>query len=157
MHKGRRPLHSREFPEISIQTHAFERLCRSLWREQYRNEFAIKLCRIARLRELTLLYAVASFARSVTLRSFLLCKKNLRIANLTYKKHMCGWDAEPFSPPSPRLWRASFARSVALRLFLQAKKSTNSKPDGLPSVALAKDGGRYVTRTRDLCRVKAAL
>ena len=39
-------------------------------------------------------------------------KKNLRIARLAYKKHMCGWDAEPFSPPSPRLWRASFARYV---------------------------------------------
>ena len=50
VHKGRRPLKQREFPEISIQTHAFERLCRSLWREQYRNEFAIKLCRIARRR-----------------------------------------------------------------------------------------------------------
>ena len=52
-------MHSREFPEISIQTHAFESLCRSLWGEQYRNEFAIKLCRIARLRELTLLYSAA--------------------------------------------------------------------------------------------------
>ena len=50
MHKGRRPLHNREFPEISIQTHAFERLCHSLLREQQQNEFAIKLCRIARLR-----------------------------------------------------------------------------------------------------------
>jgi len=37
---------------------------------------------------------------------------------------------------------ASFARSVALRLFLLAqKKSTDGIPDGLPSVALAKDGG----------------
>ena len=44
MHKGRRPLHNREFPEISIQTHAFERLCRSLWREQQRNEFAVTHC-----------------------------------------------------------------------------------------------------------------
>ena len=34
IHKGRRPLNHREFPEISIQTHAFERLCRSLLREQ---------------------------------------------------------------------------------------------------------------------------
>ena len=55
---------------------------------------AVNLCRIARLRELTLLYAAASFARS-----------------------------------------------VSLRLFLQAKKSTDSKPCGSPSVALAKDGG----------------
>ena len=48
----------------------------------------------------------------------------------------------PFSPPSHSvLWRASFARFVSLRLFLQAKKSTDSKPCGLPSVALAKDGG----------------
>ena len=50
------------------------------------------------------------------------------------------------SPPSPRLWRASFARSVALRLFLLAqKKSTYGIPDGLPSVALAKDGGDGAT------------
>ena len=42
---------------------------------------------------------------------------------------------------------ASFARSVALRLFLLAqKKSTNGKP-GLPSVALAKDGGRRTNLT----------
>ena len=95
MHKGRRPLHSREFPEISIQTHAFERLCHSLLREQLLDKFAIKLCRIARLRELTLLYAAASFARSVALRLFLLTQK----------------------------------------------KSTHGIPDGLPSVALAKDGG----------------
>ena len=61
----------------------FERLCRSLLRELQRNEFVANQCRIARLRELTLLYAVASFARSVTLRSFLLCKKNLRMAFLT--------------------------------------------------------------------------
>ena len=71
--------------------------------------FAEILCRIARLRELTLLYAAASFA-------------------------------------------------VALLLFLLSqKKSTDSKPCGLPSVALAKDGGRWGTRTLDLCRVKAAL
>ncbi len=44
--------------------------------EQYRNEFAIKLCRIARLRELTLLYAAASFARSVSFRLFLQAKKS---------------------------------------------------------------------------------
>ena len=50
MHKGRRPLHCREFPEISIQTHAFERLCHSLLREPQQNEFAVNLCRIARLR-----------------------------------------------------------------------------------------------------------
>ena len=37
-------------PEISIQTHAFERLCHSLLREQQRNGFAVNLCRIARLR-----------------------------------------------------------------------------------------------------------
>ena len=72
----------------------FERLCRSLLRELQRNEFVANQCRIARLRELTLLYAVASFARS-----------------------------------------------VLLRLFLQAKKSTHGIPYGLPSVALAKDGG----------------
>ena len=47
-------------------------------------------------------------------------------------------------------WRASFARSVALRLFFALqKKSTDSKPDGLPSVALAKDGGEKGTRTLD--------
>ena len=50
VHKGRRPLHRREFSEISIQTHAFESLCGSLWREQQRNGFAVNLCRIARLR-----------------------------------------------------------------------------------------------------------
>ena len=50
VHKGRRPLHSREFPEISIQTHAFESLCGSLWRELLRNEFAVNLFCIARLR-----------------------------------------------------------------------------------------------------------
>ena len=61
MHKGRRPLKQREFPEISIQTHAFEGLCHSLLREQYRNEFAIKLCRIARLRVAAQLYAAAGF------------------------------------------------------------------------------------------------
>ena len=44
IHKGRRPLNHREFPEISIQTHAFERLCRSLLREQQRNEFAVNHC-----------------------------------------------------------------------------------------------------------------
>ena len=82
VHKGRRPLNHREFPEISIQTHAFERLWRSLLREQLLDKFAIKLCSIARLRELTLLYAAASFARSVALRFFCLRKKNLRIANL---------------------------------------------------------------------------
>ena len=43
-HKGRRPLHCREFPEISIQTHAFERLCHSLLREQQQNEFAVNHC-----------------------------------------------------------------------------------------------------------------
>jgi len=63
-------------------------------REQLLDKFAIKLCRIARLRELTLLYAAASFARSVSLRLF----------------------------------------------FASKKKSTNGKA-GLPSVALAKDGG----------------
>ena len=57
-----------QFLEISIQTHAFERLCHSLLREQQRDEFAINLCSIARLRELMLLYAAASFARSVSLR-----------------------------------------------------------------------------------------
>ena len=58
--------------------------------------------------------------------------------------------AMPFSPPSHSvLWRASFARFVSLRLFLQAKKSTDSKPCGLPSVALAKDGGAEETRTLD--------
>ncbi len=61
----------------------FERLCRSLLRELQRNEFVANQCRIARLRELTLLYAVASFARSVALRLFLLAQKNLRIAFLT--------------------------------------------------------------------------
>jgi hypothetical protein len=50
-----------QFLEISIQTHAFESLCGSLWREPHRNEFAVNLCRIARLRELTLLYAAAGF------------------------------------------------------------------------------------------------
>ena len=64
-----------QFLEISIQTHAFESLCGSLWREQQRDEFAVNLCRIARLRELTILYAAASFARSVTLRLFLLAQK----------------------------------------------------------------------------------
>ena len=34
----------------AIQTHAFESLCGSLWREQQRDEFAVNLCRIARLR-----------------------------------------------------------------------------------------------------------
>ena len=54
----------------------------------------------------------------------------------------------PYSPPSPRLWRASFARSVTLRSFLPGqKKSTDSKA-GLPSVALAKDGGGNVTWQR---------
>ena len=82
---GRLPhLHKQgKFRESMQNTPGFERLCRSLLRELQRNEFVANQCRIARLRELTLLYAVASFARSVTLRSFLLCKKNLRIANLT--------------------------------------------------------------------------
>ena len=66
---------SREFPEISIQTHAFERLCRSLLREQQRDEFAVNLCRIARLRELMLLYAAASFAVASLL--FLLAQKKI--------------------------------------------------------------------------------
>ena len=101
-------MHSREFPEISIQTHAFESLCGSPWREQQRDEFAIKLCRIARLRELTLLYAAASFARSVSLRLF----------------------------------------------FAYAKKSTHGIPDGLPSVALAKDGGGKANLTYDISTLK---
>ena len=66
-------------------------------------KIAVNLCRIARLRELTLLYAAASFARSVSLRLF----------------------------------------------FASKKKSTDSKPYGLPSVALAKDGGEKGTRTLD--------
>ena len=49
-HKGRRPLKHREFPEISIQTHAFERKVNSLLREQQQKKFAVNLCRIARLR-----------------------------------------------------------------------------------------------------------
>ena len=52
----------------AIQTHAFESLCGSLWREQQRDEFAVNLCRIARLRVAAQLYAAASFARSVALR-----------------------------------------------------------------------------------------
>ena len=82
--------------ETMQNTPEFERLCRSLLRELQRNEFVANQCRIARLRELTLLYAVASFASSVALRLFLLAQK----------------------------------------------KSTDGIPDGLPSVALAKDGGR---------------
>ena len=39
----------------------FERLCRSLLREQQRNEFAVNLCRIARLRVAAQLYAAAGF------------------------------------------------------------------------------------------------
>ena len=69
--------------ETMQNTPDFERLCRSLLRELQRNEFVANQCRIARLRELTLLYAVASFARSVALRFFACAKKNLRIANLT--------------------------------------------------------------------------
>ena len=61
VHKGYRPLKYREFPEISIQTHAFESLCGSLWRELLRNEFAVNLCRIARLRVAAQLYAAAGF------------------------------------------------------------------------------------------------
>ena len=34
-------------------------------------------------------------------------------------------------------------------IFALQKKSTDSKPDGLPSVALAKDGGAKETRTLD--------
>ena len=34
-------------------------------------------------------------------------------------------------------------------IFAGAKKSTDSKPYGLPSVALAKDGGEKGTRTLD--------
>ena len=64
-YKGRRPLHNREFPEISIQTHSFESLCGSLWREQQRDEFAVKLCRIARLRVAAQLYAAAGFTLAV--------------------------------------------------------------------------------------------
>ena len=68
--------------------------------------FAEILCRIARLRELTLLYAAASFA-------------------------------------------------VALLLFLLSqKKSTDSKPCGLPSVALAKDGGGKTNLTYDISTLK---
>ena len=68
--------------------------------------FAENLCRIARLRELTLLYAAASFA-------------------------------------------------VALLLFLLSqKKSTDSKPCGLPSVALAKDGGGKTNLTYDISTLK---
>ena len=44
MHKGRRPLHNREFPEISIQTHAFERGCNSLLVELYRRQLAVNHC-----------------------------------------------------------------------------------------------------------------
>ena len=42
-------------------------------------------------------------------------------------------------------------------IFCKQKKSTNSKPDGLPSVALAKDGGRSRTRIYDLYDVNVAL
>ena len=44
IHKGRRPLSGREFQENSIQTHAFESLCRSLWREQHRGKYAVTHC-----------------------------------------------------------------------------------------------------------------
>ena len=52
-------------------------------RKFFRITFMVVRCRIARLRELTLLYAAASFARSVSLRLFFASKKNLRISNLT--------------------------------------------------------------------------
>ena len=85
-------------------TPVFERLCRSLLRELQRNEFVANQCRIARLRVAAQLYAVASFARSVTLRFFLLAQK----------------------------------------------KSTHGIPDGLPSVALAKDGGGKLNSSKTI-------
>ena len=45
---------------------------------------------------------------------------------------------------------------LRLRLFLQAKKSTDSKPCGLPSVALAKDGGGRTNLTYDISTLKQA-
>ena len=41
--------------------------------------------------------------------------------------------------------------------FCRQKKSTHGIPDGLPSVALAKDGGRNRTRIYDLHDVNVAL
>ena len=42
-------------------------------------------------------------------------------------------------------------------IFALQKKSTYGIPDGLPSVALAKDGGRSRTRIYDLHDVNVAL
>ena len=41
-------------------------------------------------------------------------------------------------------------------IFAGAKKSTDSKPDGLPSVALAKDGGGETNLTYDIFKLKLA-
>ncbi|MBR2358163.1 MAG: hypothetical protein IKA65_09105, partial [Lentisphaeria bacterium] len=72
------------------------------------------------------------------LRLFLLAQKNLRIANLT----VCHYSFA--IPPSVAL-RAMEGIFRALRstplVFAGAKKSADSKPYGLPSAALAKDGG----------------
>ena len=51
--------------------------------------------------------------------------------------------------------RRGILRNRFALFFASKKKSTNGKP-GLPSAALAKDGGRYKTRTCDLIRVKDA-
>ena len=64
--------------------------------------------------------------------------------------------------------RSSVQPSVALRamegilralraFFADAKKSTDGKPDGLPSVASAKDGGAEGSRTLDLYDANVSL
>ena len=48
-------------------------------------------------------------------------------------------------------------RKMSVPVGINAKKSTAGNPFGLPSVALAKDGGRNRTRIYDLHDVNVAL
>ena len=50
----------------------------------------------------------------------------------------------------------SHATSMTPLIFASKKKTTDSKPDGLPSVALAKDGGGRTNLTYDISTLKMA-
>ena len=128
----------RIFSQIFIKVFAKvgrEILC-FLWHE---NEFSVNLCCVARLPSSC--FALRHAKSAITQITVEWYHRNIARLHLLSQ-------ITPRHPSHAPLHSAYFCKQ---------KKSTDSKPDGLPSVALAKDGGRNRTRICDLHDVNVAL
>ena len=95
--------------------------------------------------------------RSVPLRSFLPRQKKSADGKPIGLPFYCVDTVKPSAALRAMEGILRFAPFHSAFFLLAQKKSTHGIPDGLPSVALAKDGGRSRTRIYDLHDVNVAL